>query len=510
MPKPRIDGGRAWWAGAALLLAAAVALTAWAGTRPSYDAYGWLVWGHMTLHGGLDTNAAPSFKPLPYVFTVVFALFGGAQMRLWLVTSTAVSLAGLVFAGRLAWGLSAGAGPGGSLPVGGRQRRRAAGALAAALAVAGVLCIHDEFPYGYLHYVLSAQSDPMIVALVLGAIDCQLARRPRWAFALLGLASLGRPEAWPFLVADAVWLWRARPGMRPVVAAGLAAVALLWFGVPALSSRSWLVAADNADASGFGPRGDKALGVLSRFVIQAPWPLSVAAALGVGAAARRRDRVVAALAACVVVWLAVEVAFALHGWPALGRYMFEASALVIVLGAGFTGRLLVAAAATATAARAGAAARAGTATHPGGGLRGAAAAAAIAIAAATTVLAVSQGRAARADLLAQRARTTSIDRLTALVTRLGGPARVRACGESISRGLSTQTVLADTVGRNVSAVGYRFPQPGHPTDPVVVFTPLPGGGWRARARRQVTPACRALQRRGPVTVTGSRDPTRGH
>jgi hypothetical protein len=45
-------------AGVALvLLAAAVAATLAAGTRPSFDAYGWLDWGRMTLHGGLDTNA---------------------------------------------------------------------------------------------------------------------------------------------------------------------------------------------------------------------------------------------------------------------------------------------------------------------------------------------------------------------------------------------------------------------------------------------------------------------
>ena len=69
--RPRV---RAWWlwtAGAVALLAGSAALVVWARTLPSFDAYGWLSWGQRTWHGGLDTNAAPSWKPLPYLFTVI-------------------------------------------------------------------------------------------------------------------------------------------------------------------------------------------------------------------------------------------------------------------------------------------------------------------------------------------------------------------------------------------------------------------------------------------------------
>src|SRR5579875_2538820 len=209
-----------------LLLAAAVAITLAAGTRPSFDAYGWLDWGRMTLHGGLDTNAAPSWKPLPWVFTVVFALFGrGPELWLWMVTVTFVSLVGLACAGRLAWALAGAAPDPNAGKVVGAQRgkpsppRSAAGAtagrlhaaVAAALAVLGLLAVHDQYPFGYLHYVLSAQSDPMVVAFVLGAAVCRLDARPGAAFALLLLAALGRPEAWPFLLAAGAWLWRERP-----------------------------------------------------------------------------------------------------------------------------------------------------------------------------------------------------------------------------------------------------------------------------------------------------------
>ena len=79
----------------------------WAKTRPGFDPYGWLVWGHQTVAGNLNTNAAPSWKPLPYLFTLPYGLFGHYQLWLWMVTSLAVSLAGAVFAGRIAYRLTA-------------------------------------------------------------------------------------------------------------------------------------------------------------------------------------------------------------------------------------------------------------------------------------------------------------------------------------------------------------------------------------------------------------------
>jgi hypothetical protein len=130
-----------WWAAAALLtVAVAVLITPWAGTRPGYDPYGWLAWGWRTWHGGLDTSAAPSFKPLPYLFTLLYALAGhAAQLRLWMDSATAVALAGVALAGRLAWRLTGATGA-----TGATGRRRWAGAVAAAIAIVAVLGLHDE------------------------------------------------------------------------------------------------------------------------------------------------------------------------------------------------------------------------------------------------------------------------------------------------------------------------------------------------------------------------------
>src|SRR5262249_31703444 len=95
----RFGVGSSGWIVAAAIVVFSAVLVIWARTRPGFDPYGWMTWGRMTLHGGLDTNAAPSWKPLPYVFTVVYALFGSHELRLWMVTSAAIALSGVVFAG---------------------------------------------------------------------------------------------------------------------------------------------------------------------------------------------------------------------------------------------------------------------------------------------------------------------------------------------------------------------------------------------------------------------------
>ena len=51
----------------------------------------------------------------------------------------------------------------------------------------------------------------MIVTLCLAAIDGHLCRRPRLAFTMLVLASLGRPEAWAFAGLYAIWAWMPGP-----------------------------------------------------------------------------------------------------------------------------------------------------------------------------------------------------------------------------------------------------------------------------------------------------------
>ena len=272
-----------WWMVGVAIGVLSVAVVVWARTRPGFDPYGWLVWGHQTLHLALDTNAAPSWKPLPYLFTVPFAVVGHYAVYLWLVTVVAFSLGGSVFAGRIAYRLVAGE-PGGPDGAQVDRRGRIAGWVAAVVAGVGVLLIAGDS-----HVILSGQSDPMIVGLCLGAIDMQLSRRYRWALAFWLLASLGRPEAWPFLGLYVIWAWRAVPSMRRVLIGAVVLLLVLWFGIPAITSRSPFVAGSNAFGSGRAPHGNKATATVSRFAHLQPVVLSVLALLvgGVGGLATR-------------------------------------------------------------------------------------------------------------------------------------------------------------------------------------------------------------------------------
>src|SRR5437660_11623430 len=156
---------RHWWIPAAVgLLIVSLLIVLWAGQRPGYDPYGWLVWGKLTLKGALDTNGAPSWKPLTFLFTVPFSLFGHYSLWLWMVFSVAVSLAGLVFAWRIAFRLV-------NADPAHRYAAYAAG-LFAALIVFGMQDIVSHLTY--THYLLSAESDTMIVSLVLAAVDFHL------------------------------------------------------------------------------------------------------------------------------------------------------------------------------------------------------------------------------------------------------------------------------------------------------------------------------------------------
>jgi hypothetical protein len=447
-------------ASAAGLLIVSLLILLWARTRPGFDPYGWLVWGHQTVAGNLDTNAAPSWKPLPYLFTAPFGLFGHYQLWLWMVTSLAVSLAGAVFAARIAYRLT----------LGGDPERRWAAWVAAAFAAAAYFGLS-----AYWHYMLSAQSDPMIVTLCLAAIDCHLSGRFRWAFVLGALAALGRPEAWLFLGAYSIWAWLRVPSMRWLIVGGLVVVVLLWFGIPALTSRSPFVAGSNALGSGRRLRSDRVFGTIGRFLDLNTALIELIALLAVVVAVVRRDRVTLALAAGVCAWVLVEIAFSLHGWPGLGRYMYEPAGVVVALAGAAIGVLLAESARISRLA----------------GWAGIALVVVIALALVPPAL--SRAHNEHRDIRAQRTRTAEIGKLSSVVASFGGPARFKACGEPLTR-LEYQTVLAWTLHVNVSAVGFKYGPAIARRRPIVLFTPLSHGGWRVQALHQRLASCRSLPR----------------
>ena len=187
----------------------------------------------------------------------------------------------------------------------------------------------------------------------------------------------------------------------------------------------------------------------------------------------RRDRATLALAAGVCAWVIVEIAFALHGWPGLGRYMYEPAAVLIAIAGVGIGRLLIDPPRISRVA----------------GWAGIALVAVFALALVPPAL--SRARNEHRDIRGQRARTAEIGKLTGTISRLGGSSRFKPCGEPLTR-LEYQTVLAWNLHVNVATVGYKYGPAIASGRPIVLFTPLPQGGWQVQPIHQRLPGCTSL------------------
>ncbi|MGZ4173301.1 MAG: hypothetical protein ACXVQR_02370 [Solirubrobacteraceae bacterium] len=433
-----------WWCAGAAIVALSIGLVIAFGIRPAYDPYGWLVWGHQTLHWNLNTDGEPSWKPLTYLFTLPYALAGRAQLWLWMVTAVSVSMSGPVFAGRVAYKLTG---------VSGAHRHAAfAAGLFAGVGLLGIR--------GYADYIFTAKSDPMIVALCLAAVDFHLSRRPRVAFLLLVLAAVGRPEVWPVVALYALWAWRAMPPMRTLVAAGTAVILPAWFLIPALTSDSWFGAGDLALQSAPEAHGSRVLLVLTRFQHLYALPMELAALAAIVMAIRGRDRAPLVLAGAAALWVAVEIGFALHGWSGAARYMFEPAAIVVVLAGTAVGWLLVSS---------------GRASGPA---RWAGPALVLALVVALLPSARVRLTAEHANLVYERRITRQIDRLHSVIVKRGAR-RILACGQPVVSALGFQSVLAWEIGVNVASVSYEPGRSISSGEPIVLFEPH-GLGWNVR------------------------------
>ena len=322
-------------------------------STPSYDPWGWLLWGREIIHGSLYTIGYNSFKPLPVLFTVPFALFGKAQPDLWLV----VARAGAVFAAALAFKLAArltiwfGASPAGRRGIA-RVIAYGPAILAGAIAALAVLISSQ-----YVRDATLGYSECLGAGMVLLAIDLHLDDRPRWAFAIGFIPALDRPEIWLFWGLYGLWLWRRDAGARKLIVALFVLVPCLWF-LPSLWGSGHLL---GGVTRALHPRRNSAafakcpfctemkaaaLLTLTRVKVVAA-VVALGALFVVGRALRRRTGswraaareqahrpvgIVLALSVMAIIWFIEISAMTQYGFSGNNRYLILGGALVVIIG----------------------------------------------------------------------------------------------------------------------------------------------------------------------------------
>jgi hypothetical protein len=280
-------------------------------SEPTYDPWAWLIWSREIAEGTLSTTNGPSWKPLPVLVSLPFALLGhDVAPAAWLVIARAGGLLALAMTYRL----------------GTRLAGRAAGAIAAA-----ALLLADEF----VHNFARGNSEGLLLALVLFAVERHLDGRRGPAFALGIAAGLLRPEVWPFLGLYGLWLAWREPHLRLLVAAGFLALIALWLGPEWWGSGNPLRASDRARQ----PNPDSAafasfpfLEVFRRSGSVLMVPVLVAAAAGL---ALRPRGLRLAFATCAAVLMVMVAAMTQAGYAGNLRYVALPAALLCALaGAG--------------------------------------------------------------------------------------------------------------------------------------------------------------------------------
>jgi len=377
---PRPTPGRLY-AGLAALTLALGGLSLLAPSTPSYDPWSWALWAREIVHGHLViTTTGTSWKPLPMLFTIPFAMLGPrVAPDLWLVIARAGAIAAVLMACRVAYRLVAdvaaarldagerAAGPG-----------RAGWAVRAPAGLAGLLALVALGFAARGAYITDnglGYSEALAAALLLVSIDLLLDRRHRAAFLVGFLVALDRPEIWLFWIPYGLWLARRDRSMRALVATCLAAQPIAWLLPVYLGSGhlgSSIARATNPRANSLAYASDPFWAELSRAALPTVMlRIKLMAALLVGAVAANRlaalrphgaardrasDRALMAAAAIGLgglAWFVVIAVMTRIGFSGNNRYLVLGAALVDVCGAVGFGCLAVGLGAALTRARRG-------------------------------------------------------------------------------------------------------------------------------------------------------------
>ena len=209
--------------GAGALVIAALSLLI--PSTPSYDPWAWLVWGHEIIHFDLHTTGGPSWKPLPVLFTTVFALFGKAQPDLWLVVARAGALLGVAMVFKVAWRLTRDLIAGITELDGASRVLAIIPPLLAGLVAAGSLVNSG----GFISDNALGYSESFATALALIAVDSYMDGARQRAFVFGFFAALDRPELWFLWGPYGLYLFWRDPGARKLVVGLFALIPVLWF-----------------------------------------------------------------------------------------------------------------------------------------------------------------------------------------------------------------------------------------------------------------------------------------
>jgi hypothetical protein len=287
---------------------------------PTYDPWAWLIWGREVLHGDLVTTTGPSWKPFPVLFTAPFAVLGDAGAPLaWLVIARAGGLLAIAMAYRLG--------------------RRLAGPVAGIVA-AGALTLADEFIFNFFR----GNSEGILVAACLWAVERHLDGRRVDAFLLGVVAALLRPEMWPILFVYGcylVWQDRSRRTVTTVLGGGTLVLAL-WFVPEYVGSGDFMRAASRAreaNADSLAHAAHPFVAVFERSYGVLTFPVYVGAVIAVVVAFRTRDRLVLAMAGAAAGLVLAVALMTQAGFAGNLRYVALPASLVCVLAGIGCGRL---------------------------------------------------------------------------------------------------------------------------------------------------------------------------
>jgi hypothetical protein len=322
-------------------------------STPSYDPWAWIIWGREIVHINLQTTGGPTWKPLPVIFTTLFAPFGQAEPDMWLVVARAGAFAAVVMVFRLSFRLTRMIGAYFTRAEGelGRTTLVGPAVLAGVIAALGL-----ALSGGYISDNALGYSEGLATAIILIALERALDGHPRQAFALGFLAALDRPEIWLFWGPYGLWLFWKDPGARRLIIVLFVLIPILWFLPEYWGSGHFLRGVSRAQK----PRSNSLAFAHCPFcseLVDAAWPtillrIKIAAAILIGAVGfivwrvwrepgrprlhtrQTRAQVAAAgMGMLGIVWFVVIAIMTQAGFSGNNRYLVIGSALVEVCGA---------------------------------------------------------------------------------------------------------------------------------------------------------------------------------